>query len=158
MKTLEEQIHAMSERWPGFRLVERADERSAEWQGILTPDKREHLVRIRYRAPMLLENITTHDAQPRVQVLKALLERHPDYEEGPLPHVYGNRGQPELPYLCLFSSTNREWGTNDLIADTTVFWTAEWLYFYEGWLVTKRWQGGGQHIGRDGGAKTIETV
>lgn len=39
---------------------------------------------------MVLENVTLHDAQPRVQVLKPLLERHPEYDEGRIPHVYRN--------------------------------------------------------------------
>ena len=30
-----------------------------------------------------------------------------------------------------------------LIANTTLPWTAEWLFFYELWLVTGEWDGGG---------------
>ena len=97
---------------------------------------------------MVLENLTLHDAQPRVQVLKPLLERHPDYEEGPIPHVYWSNDDKVEPYLCLFSPTLREWDINDLIADTTIHWAAQWLYFYEGWLVTKKWRGGGRHAAR----------
>jgi hypothetical protein len=64
-----------------------------------------------------------------------------------------------MPYLCLFSPELREWDIDDLIADTTIFWAAEWLYFYEGWLVTKKWHGGGRHIGRAAdGVKRLETV
>jgi len=159
MKTIAEQVRAMAMQWPGFELVGREDDGTAEWHGVLAPDKREHLVRIRYRVPLVLENITLLDAQPRVQVLKPVLERHPDYEEGPIPHVYVSKVTPALPYLCLFSPSGREWGTEDLIADTTVFWAAEWLYFYEGWLVTKKWRGGGRHVGRTvDGAKQLETV
>jgi hypothetical protein len=159
MKTIEQQIRAMTVQWPGFRLVGQADDGSAQWEGVLAPDKREHLVRIRYRVPMVLENITLKDAQPRVQVVRPLLEWHLDYEEGPIPHVYASKADPDLPYLCLFSPSGREWDTADLISDTTVFWAAEWLYFYEGWLVTKKWRGGGRHIGRStGGVKHLETV
>jgi len=159
MKTIEEQIRAMEAQWPGFKLISQADDRSAEWQGVLAPDKREHVVRIRYRVPMVLENITLKDVQPRVQVLRPLLEWHADYEQGPIPHVYASHADPKLPYLCLFSPAGREWGTGDFISDTTVFWAAEWLYFYEGWLVTKKWRGGGQHVGRTAdGVKQLETV
>lgn len=159
MKTIDQQIRAMAVQWPGFKLVGQDDERSAQWEGVLAPDKREHLVRIRYRVPMVLENITLQDEQPRVQVIWPLLERHSDYEEGPIPHVYRSEANPDLPYLCLFSPSGREWGTDDLISDTTVFWAAEWFYFYEGWLVTKKWRGGGRHVGRSGdGAKRLETV
>jgi hypothetical protein len=149
MKTTEEQIRAMASQWPGFNLVEREDQR-ATWEGPLAPDKRKHLVRVRYRIPHLLENISLLDAQPRVQVVVPLLERHADYEQGPIPHVYRSEATPEMPCLCLFSPSNREWSTDDLIAHTTIFWAWEWLYFYEGWLVTKKWKGGGRHLAPSG--------
>ncbi|WP_213287611.1 hypothetical protein [Bradyrhizobium sp. sGM-13] len=155
MTTIDQQIEAMAERWPGFKVIERGAS-FVEWHGILAPDKREHLVRVKHRTPMVLENISLHDAQPRVQVLKPLLERHPDYEEGPIPHAYVNKAEPTLPYLCLFSPTLREWDVNDLIAHTTVHWAAQWLYFYEGWLVTKRWLGGGRHVNSQSEEKRLE--
>ena len=33
----------------------------------------------------------------------------------------------------------------DLLADTIVPWISEWLYFYEVWLTTDEWHGGGIH-------------
>ncbi len=147
MKTIEQQIRAMQFQWPGFRLVAQKPG-EAVWEGTLAPDKRRHVVRVRYRVPGVLENISLKNAQPRVQVIAPLLEPHPDYEEGPFPHVYVNDDDSAKPYLCLFSPELREWDANDLIADTTVFWASEWLYFYEGWLITKKWRGGGRHPGR----------
>jgi hypothetical protein len=145
MKTIDEQIEAMTKQWPGFSVTDRGTS-YVEWNGILAPDKREHLVRIRHRIPLVIENVTLHDVQPRVQILRPLLEHHPEYEEGPLPHAYRNTVEPSLPYLCLFSPEMQEWTLSDLVAHTTVFWAAEWLYFYEGWLVTKKWKGGGRHV------------
>lgn len=155
MTTIDQQIEAMAERWPGFTVIERGTS-FVEWHGILVPDKREHVVRVKHRIPMVLEDISLHNAQPRVQVLKPLLERHPDYEEGPIPHVYRNRDDPDLPYLCLFSPTLREWDVNDVIAHTTIHWAAQWLYFYEGWLVTKKWRGGGRHVTPQDEEKRLE--
>jgi hypothetical protein len=157
-KSIEQQIQAMAFQWPDFELTECIDQ-SATWEGTLAPDKREHLVRVRYRVPMVLENISLTDAQPRVQVIGPKLERHWDYEQGPIPHVYKSEIDPSLPYLCLFSPSLREWGLDDLIADTTIFWANEWLYFYEGWLITKKWRGGGRHVGpMIDGAKQLETI
>jgi hypothetical protein len=143
--TIDQQIEVMAAHWPGFEMIDKGASH-VEWHGILAPDKREHLVRVRHRIPIVLENLTLHDVQPRVQVLKPLLERHPDYEEGPIPHVYWSSDASAEPYLCLFSPTLREWETNDFIAHTTIHWAAQWLYFYEGWLVTKKWRGGGRHV------------
>jgi hypothetical protein len=83
--------------------------------------------------------------EARIQVLSPLLERHPSYEEGPIPHVYVNRADQSLPYLCLFDPFNGEWTPSDLLAETTVPWAARYLYFYEGWLLTGKWSGGGRH-------------
>lgn len=157
-KSIQQQIKAMTFQWPDFKLTEQVDQ-SATWEGILAPDKREHLVRVRYRIPVVLEDYSLRDVQPKVQVLKPKLERHLDYEEGPIPHVYRSEIDPSLPYLCLFSPSLREWSMDDLIADTTIFWANEWLYFYEGWLVTKKWRGGGRHLTPVvDGAKELEAV
>lgn len=150
MRSATEQIEAMGALWPGFTLVEAsADGRTVAWEGQLAPFVRTHRVRVRYIRPLAIELFTLRRVQPRVQVLDPLLEWHPDYEEGPIPHVYRCESNPELPYLCLFSLEGREWGVEDLIAETTVPWAARWLLFYEGWLATKTWRGGGRHPGSD---------
>jgi hypothetical protein len=91
-------------------------------------------------------------------VIEPLLEQHGDYEQGPIPHVYWSDKYPTMPSLCLFSPSGREWSPDDLIGHTTVFWAWEWLYFYDGWLVTKKWKGGGQHPPQRDEAAKRETV
>jgi hypothetical protein len=146
--SIESQIAAMAERWPGFRVIER-DDRYAVWQGRLQPLQRYYTVRIGYRVPLAIEAFSLLQVQPRVQVLDPVLERHSDYEEGPIPHVYVNRDEPILPYLCLFDAYNCEWTPSDLLAATTVPWSSRYLFFYEGWLATKTWRGGGRHPTRE---------
>ena len=67
-------------------------------------------------------------APPRLQLLDGQA----------LPHVY------PLNTLCLFLG-NREWHQSISIADTLVPWASEWLLFYELWLTTGDWLGGGEH-------------
>lgn len=160
--TIDDQIAAMAVRWPDLMVVERSARR-AVWEGSLRPQKTWYRVRIAYEVPLAPEYFRVIAVQPRVQVIHPVLERHLDYEEGPTPHVYINRQEPRLPYLCLFDPYNQEWTPADLLADTTVCWTARYLYFYEGWLVTKKWKGGGRHPTReesqgDGRGKAIATV
>lgn len=155
MRSINQQIAAMAVQWPGFRVTERTSH-SATWEGVLAPDRREHVVRVRYTVPLAIENVTVRDVQPRVQVIKPRLERHNDYDEGPIPHVYVCDSDRGLPYLCLFSPSQHEWSADDLIAETTIFWAAQWLYFYEFWLLTKKWKGGGRHLAPDDGAKRLE--
>jgi hypothetical protein len=157
MKSISEQIRAKEFHWPDFKLVTHMGQ-TAVWEGELAPDKRRHLVRVQYRAPLAIENLTVLQVQPRVQVINPKLERHLDFDEGPIPHVYVNDNDRSLPYLCLFDPTAREWDVADLIAQTTIFWTWEWLYFYEAWLVTRKWQGGGRHYQQADGEKRLATV
>lgn len=153
MMSIDEQIRVMADQWPGFKLVNRVD-RAARWEGKLAPDKRPHLVRVDYRVPLVIEKFDIHDVQPLVTVLNPVLEQHPDYEQGPIPHVYWRRKEPDFPYLCLFSPSLGEWSLSDPLARTTIYWANEWLYFYEGWLITKKWKGGGRHLpGSDAGGK-----
>lgn len=163
LTSIEAQIVAMTDRWPGFKVVERSD-RFAAWEGWIEPVKRRYKIRISYRVPYAIEAFSLLQIQPRVQVLDPLLERHSDYEQGPIPHVYFNRDQPDLPHLCLFDPYRAEWTPTDLLADTTLPWTARYLFFYEGWLATKKWRGGGRHAtaeernGTDQRSKAIAAV
>jgi hypothetical protein len=54
-----------------------------------------------------------------------------------IPHTYG----PDRP--CLFYPPGREWRSDMTIATTIVPWLSLWLYYYEIWLATGSWQGGG---------------
>ncbi|WP_297494684.1 hypothetical protein [Acidocella sp.] len=58
-----------------------------------------------------------------------------------IPHVYS-----EAPLkLCLYLPGSGEWHCGLLIANTIVPWAALWLYFFEEWLISDEWKGGGQH-------------
>ncbi|WP_245785323.1 hypothetical protein [Paracidovorax wautersii] len=60
-----------------------------------------------------------------------------------LPHVYPSNG-PGVR-LCLWLPANREWRAEMSLGDTYVAWTAEWLAYFELWLATGEWRGGGVH-------------
>lgn len=47
--------------------------------------------------------------------------------------------------LCLFFPKAKEFDSKKLIVDYIVPWIALWLFFYEIWLVTGCWKGGGIH-------------
>ncbi len=56
-----------------------------------------------------------------------------------VPHMYQSGA------LCLFFPDNNEWKYTDSWADTLVPWAGLWLYYYEIWLQTGEWLGGGVH-------------
>jgi hypothetical protein len=45
--------------------------------------------------------------------------------------------------VCL--QTSDEFNSTCLSAVTIIPWTIEWLFFYETWLATGEWHGGGKH-------------
>jgi len=63
--------------------------------------------------------------------------------ETKLPHVYNQQKQE----ICLFYPKACEWN-NTMKITIIVPWISEWLYFYESWLITGVWYGGGIHHGK----------
>lgn len=61
----------------------------------------------------------------------------------PLPHIYPYKGQGTK--LCLWVPRYEEWTHSMKLIETYVPWTAEWLLYFEHWLVTDEWLGGGEH-------------
>lgn len=74
---------------------------------------------------------------PEVRVITPQLQRGKSDEN--IPHMYGQER------LCLYLPSGEEWKPSDPIALTIVPWTSLWLVYYEGWLATGEWQGGGVH-------------
>jgi hypothetical protein len=58
-----------------------------------------------------------------------------------LPHVYSENPTR----LCLYLPSSGQWHWGLLIAQTLVPWAALWLYFFEEWLLSNDWKGGGMH-------------
>jgi hypothetical protein len=72
---------------------------------------------------------------PETRVLEPKL--HPRDAGGRIPHMY------DQERLCLFLPGTGEWSPEKPIALTIVPWTSVWLFFYEVWLATGEWLGGG---------------
>jgi hypothetical protein len=84
---------------------------------------------------------------PRVFVVQPELQQLSDE---PIPHMYSDGS------LCLYLPGSGEWDRSMLLSDTNIPWACEWLYFYELWLGTGTWCGGGHHPRR--GCKVREEV
>lgn len=75
---------------------------------------------------------------PKIFILEPTLEV---YQDRSLPHVYDQKKQR----LCLYLPRSGEWDSTMNLAFTVIPWVSEWLLFYELWLVTGEWLGGGIH-------------
>jgi len=92
--------------------------------------------------PMVLSQVYTVrltyklGGHPRINVLKPELITP---EDKCLPHTYqGDR-------LCLYYPGSTDWRGDMLLSITIVPWISEWLFYYEIWLATGEWFGGGTH-------------
>ena len=59
------------------------------------------------------------------------------------PHHFEINKDKQEVVLCLHMP--HEFNYNYWIADTIIPWTQEWLYYYEIWLATGEWCGGGHN-------------
>jgi hypothetical protein len=74
-----------------------------------------------------------------------------------VPHLYSQ----ERRELCLYLPGSGQWHTGKLLANTVVPWVSLWLLYFEEWLWSDDWKGGGEHpIDADGtvdtGTRSIE--
>ena len=99
-----------------------------------TPLSREYSLRLDFK-------------QARTPVPKVWV-RDPDLVElsegARLPHVY----EQKPARLCLYLPGTGEWSPSLLITETIVPWSILWLFYFEDWLSTGGWAGGGIHPGK----------
>lgn len=102
------------------------------WKSIVRPThlSREYNVEIRYS----ISN------GPEVYVFGDELQKLDDKD---FPHNYGVDVESKRVKICLYRY--QEFSSDKLLSDTIIPWTIEWLYYYEIWLATGEWQGGGEH-------------
>lgn len=61
------------------------------------------------------------------------------------PHKYHIDQEKRKAKICLYHPEKDEWNSKLWLKDTLIPWAIEWLLFYELWLATGNWLGGGEH-------------
>jgi hypothetical protein len=102
---------------------------SFEFQVQPTVYSRQYLLRISYSL----------SKSPKIIVLEPKLSALANNRR--LPHVYCQ----DPAQLCLYLPGSGEWSSDRLISKTILPWSILWLYYFEHWLVTDQWEGGGEH-------------
>lgn len=93
-----------------------------------TPLSREYEIEIEFRRGDI----------PRVSVVSPDLSTLAEGRD--LPHVYHDPIR-----LCLYLPGSGEWMGCMRVDQTFVPWTAMWLFYFEEWLASDEWKGGGEH-------------
>jgi hypothetical protein len=101
-----------------------------EWVGMIHPAPycEQYRVHLDYRTD------TRNRPRPVITIRGPLLQKR---DGKGCPHRYGEQ-QP-----CLYHPPSNEWMPNMPLAFTIVPWASRWLYYYEIWLTTGEWHGGG---------------
>lgn len=68
-----------------------------------------------------------------------------------IPHLYSERPAR----LCLYLPSAYEWRPSMLLDRTIGPWAVLWLWYFEDWLATGEWRGGGVHVSPDVEAEII---
>jgi hypothetical protein len=105
------------------------------WEGLLAPSalSRKYTVRIEY----------PWRGVPKIFVLEPDLHVIADtvIPDRSLPHVYTQHPVR----ICVYLPGTGEWHSTKAIAATLVPWSITWLGFFEDWVFTDVWSGGGIH-------------
>jgi len=102
------------------------------WYGMLQPTEISRKYKIRVELPL--------KGSPKAYMEEPKMEMRGGNKP---PHIYNY----EEGKMCLYLPNSKEWTTFKRLADTLIPWISEWLFFYEIWLLTGEWEGGGKHPG-----------
>jgi len=129
---LNNQILAIKQKWKNATVSATCRGGKLIWNGKLQPTGISNTYRVRLEY--------SSRSWPEVYVVSPKLQRVNG--EKP-PHIYSFEEQ----HLCLYYHEDNDWNRDMKIAETIIPWTTEWLLFYELWLSTGIWHGGGVHDG-----------
>lgn len=76
---------------------------------------------------------------PRVYILNE--EVHKVANKRVIPHLYSQ----EKIQLCLFKPSYNQFSMSMSLCETIIPWTYLWISYYEEWLYSDEWKGGGIH-------------
>ena len=104
-------------------------------KGTITPSPGcdEYIVRIRY----------DYEKVPRVEIMQ------PRITPSSKIHMYG------CGALCLYDPRETPWQRTDNIHEKIIPWTAEWLVFYELYLIHRKWLGPEAPHGNNGKVRQV---
>lgn len=133
-RSLGAQEARMQSRWPDFKFT-RLNNNLVRWDGPLRGAQKWYQVGILW--------LVDGSYRPYVYLLDPPLRPREGGTFDQIPHLMFDDQHPERSGLCLFNPNSNEWSNRNLIADTTLWWAAEWLFYYEMWHLDGVWLGGG---------------
>lgn len=146
MMSMAEQIARMRQSYPAFNVVFNGGWHVI-WEGPLRPFSQTYLVRMEAVEPRVIGDLRVVGTWgANVTLISPELQLSTDKAPGEeIPHLYRNESNLRMSRLCLFDPATTEWAPGNVLAETIIPWTIDWLASYEGWRATGEWTGGGRH-------------
>lgn len=141
---VEAQDRRIKALYPDFRSVAVTDWIGI-WEGELRPITQPYRIGILYFSRAVFDFGILTNPYVTVKVRDPAIGPDPRGTGEPPPHVYALGHPPAFPALCLYDPREDEWAPDHFVAETIIPWTVEWLYWFEVWLLTGEWRGGGRH-------------
>lgn len=117
----------------------------ATWEGKLTPISQTYRIWIRYFPERFWDEVTLDHRYVTVKALDPPIAPDVRGTGEPTPHVYRYRQPLHSPALCAWDPVDEPFDPSIYIADHVIPAVVRWLVFYEDWLDTGVWRGGGKH-------------
>lgn len=138
--SIAQQEQKIKEKFPSFKRIR--NYKKGIWTVEIKPTQwsLKYILKIIY---FLKENPKVTVVEPKLMLAQGAKR---------LPHVY------EGNILCLFDPRKAEWKHDQFIADTIIPWASLWLFYYENWLYTGQWLGGGEHPNKNQKSKRNKRI
>ncbi len=121
----------------------------ATWEGTLTPISQPYRIWIRYYPEIFWDEVTLKHSYVTVKVLDPRIGPDVRGTGEPTPHTYRYRQPAHSPALCAWDPADEPFDPSVYIADHVIPAVVRWLVFYEDWMDTGVWRGGGKHPNPD---------
>lgn len=143
--TIAQQYHTLKAGGPYERLLISDNDRTLHWEGWLQPSlfSRRYRVAVRYSLGTPPICVVTEPDLFALACSRACTLA--------IPHLYPADKHIPGARLCLFLPGSQadnglsEWRAQLKISDTIIPWASLWLFYFEQWLHTRDWEGGGKH-------------
>lgn len=138
---LYEHYHGLRTHYPDGKCIITSKNKKLVWEGMLKPSpfSREYKVRLEYEPPRA----------PRCFVIFPNLNQLSGGRK--IPHTYASSLPSKITQLCLYLPRERhpdkfaEWLPQYQLSETILPWASLWLFYFEQWLYSGEWAGGGAH-------------
>lgn len=127
--SLQRQAESVRKQWPDLSIRIRKSTLEIEGKIQPTPLTLSYRFRLKYSV----------GSAPKIWILEPKLLTEKNGQK--LEHVYRPDERP-----CVFHPAI-DWTSRTYLGTTVIPWLSEWLFFYEIWLATDEWLGGGVHPG-----------